>query len=90
MPRLECFSLYVILIAFSVFPVYADCPVGDVHQDVDCQVNWLDIKDFAEQWLNAGCTAPDCRADLDGVPGVTMGDYAVLADNWMAEGTHSL
>ena len=67
--------------------VYALCPVGDVHQDADCEVNWLDLQDFAEQWLNSGCSAPACRADLDGVPGVNMRDFALLAENWLKTGS---
>ncbi|MBN2272145.1 MAG: lamin tail domain-containing protein, partial [Sedimentisphaerales bacterium] len=80
----------IALSSFFACSVYGACPVGDVHQDADCQVNWLDLRDFANQWLSGGCAAPACRADLDGVPGVTMKDYAILADNWMAEGTYTL
>ncbi|MHC4745344.1 MAG: lamin tail domain-containing protein, partial [Planctomycetota bacterium] len=78
------------LTAFLAFSAYADCPVGDVHEDADCQVNWLDLQDFARQWLNAGCSAPACRADLDGIPGVNMKDYALLAGNWMKDGKITL
>jgi len=58
----------------------AACPAGDVHGD--CLINWLDVQDFAEQWLNAGCMAPGCPADLGGGPGVNMVDFALLAANW--------
>ncbi len=87
--KLLLLCAFALAIRFT-FPVNADCPIGDVHQDADCQVNWLDLRDFAERWLDAGCSAPACGADLDGVPGVTMKDYALLADNWMAEGTYTL
>jgi len=85
----------VLLCAFALIlpftcSVNADCPVGDVHQDSDCQVNWLDLQDFAEEWLNAGCSAPDCRADLDGVPGVNMRDFARLAEHWLETGSATL
>ena len=54
--------------------------VGDLSGD--CKVGWEDLRILAEQWLNADCSAPDCEADLDGVPGVNMFDFGVLADNW--------
>src|SRR3990170_8561778 len=87
MLRPRSFLLCAILLPILLtYPADAGCPVGDVHQDADCQVNWLDLRDFAEKWLDGGCSAPGCRADLNGIPGVTMKDFALLADNWMAEG----
>jgi len=80
----------IALVLSLICSVYAGCPVGDVHQDGDCEVNWLDLRDFAEQWLNSGCSAPACGADLDGVPGVTMKDYALLAENWLKRGSATL
>lgn len=87
MLRPKFLFLYAIaLISFIEFAARADCPVGDVHEDDDCRVNWLDLQDFAEQWLNQGCSAPSCRADLDGIPGVNMNDFVLLAANWMKGG----
>jgi len=83
-----CGAIALILLFTS--SVDAGCPAGDVHQDADCEVNWLDMRDFAEQWLNAACSAPACRADLDGLPGVTMKDYALLAENWLEKGSITL
>ena len=54
--------------------------VGDLFED-----NIIDYKDLeilADYWLDVNCTSPNCPADLDGVAGVNMGDYAVLAPNW--------
>ncbi|GAG09695.1 unnamed protein product, partial [marine sediment metagenome] len=51
----------------------------------NCKVGWEDLEIFAGQWLNEGCSAPDCEADLDGVPGVDMSDFSVLADNWLGD-----
>jgi len=89
-------SLRVLLcggIAFILsltFSANAGCPTGDVHQDAGCEVNWLDLQDFAQEWLNAACAAPGCRADLDGVPGVNMPDFAVLAGHWGETGSITL
>jgi len=83
-------SYGIVLLLLFANPAHAGCPIGDVHQDADCQVNWLDVRDFAEHWLDASCMAPDCEADLDGIPGVNNGDYAKLARNWLAKGTISL
>ncbi len=58
-------------------------PAGDLSGD--CKVGWEDMRILAEQWLNADCSAPDCEADLDGVPGVNMSDFGVLADNWLED-----
>ena len=75
-------------VLFLAHSVGAVCPVGDVHDD--CRVNWLDVARLAEYWLDPGCSAPDCRADLDGVPGVNMADFALLAQNWLTNGTFTL
>jgi hypothetical protein len=37
---------------------------------------------LAWQWLDPVCLAPGCSADLDGVYGVNMADFALLARNW--------
>src|SRR3990172_4681465 len=68
----------------------AGCPAGDVHKDSDCRVNWLDLRDFADQWLNGACDAPGCGADLDGAAGVNMPDFALLAENWGQSGSITL
>ena len=54
--------------------------VGDV--DGNRKVDWKDLTFLADRWLDPSCLAPDCEADLDGVPGVNMSDVAVLAENW--------
>ena len=66
--------------------VDAGCPEGDVR--ADCEVNWQDVADLASRWLDSGCSAPGCRAELDGAAGVDMGDFAVLARNWGAKGSY--
>ena len=80
----------IALILSLTCSIYAGCPVGDVHEDADCEVNWLDMRDFAEEWLNASCSAPECRADIDGVAGVNMRDFARLAENWLEKGSVTL
>ncbi len=57
------------------FPV-----AGDLNGDN--LVNISDLNIFASQWLNGpGCPTPDC-ADFDGVNGVDLEDFVVIADNW--------
>lgn len=70
--------------------VEGSCPVGDIHLDSDCEVNWLDLRDFAEQWLNGSCSAPGCRSDLHGGAGVNGGDFSVLAAHWGEKGEITL
>ena len=89
MLRYAKISLFVLLLTVSLV-----CPVGAQHCPVvgsvgdlsgNCKVGWEDLEIFAGQWLNEGCSAPDCEADLDGVPGVDMSDFSVLADNWLED-----
>ncbi|MBN2136819.1 MAG: lamin tail domain-containing protein, partial [Sedimentisphaerales bacterium] len=82
---LFCALALVLLLACFV---KAACPVGDVC--FDCEVDYLDVRDLAARWLDPACSAPECRADLDGVAGVDMRDFAKLADNWLVEGTYPL
>ena len=54
--------------------------VGDVNGDR--KVNGEDLKIITDHWLDPNCLAPACEADLDGVPGVSMSDLALLAGDW--------
>jgi len=56
------------------------CPLGDLNGD--CQVNVQDLWIFSQQWLDAGCAGPGC-ADLDGTNGVSLTDFALLAESWL-------
>jgi hypothetical protein len=53
--------------------------------DGDCRVDFADLKILADRWLDTSCSAPDCEADLDGVPGVNMVDFALLAESWLED-----
>ncbi|HPD47710.1 MAG TPA: lamin tail domain-containing protein [Anaerohalosphaeraceae bacterium] len=57
-----------------------DCPTGDLNGD--CIVDLVDLGFFAFQWLDI----PGGSANLDGTPGVTFGDFAVLASQWRTRG----
>jgi len=60
------------------------CPAGDLSRD--CQVGFEDVLVFAGQWLSdSGCEEPNC-ADLNGVEGVNMFDFALLTQNWRRVG----
>ena len=72
--------LGLILTVSLVGSVPAVCPVGDVSGN--CEVNLQDMDLLAQRWLDPTCVKPDCKADLDDVPGVGMGDFAVLAQHW--------
>ncbi|MGB2806995.1 MAG: lamin tail domain-containing protein, partial [Sedimentisphaerales bacterium] len=60
--------------------------VGDLNKDY--KVNFNDLRTFSWQWLDPGCLAPGCIADLDGVDGVNMADFALLAKNWQIVDPH--
>jgi hypothetical protein len=71
---------------FTILPPIARiCPLGDV--DGDCKVDGNDLRLLADQWLNSpgSCSGLDC-ADLDEFGGVNMGDYVLLAGDWLEGG----
>ncbi|HUS72694.1 MAG TPA: hypothetical protein VMY06_06460, partial [Sedimentisphaerales bacterium] len=53
---------------------------GDL--DGDQRVDFKDLRILVQQWLDPWCVVSDCVSDLDGIDGVNMLDYAVLAGNW--------
>ena len=74
----------ILAVFLTAWSVASPCPMGDINKD--CQVKWEDLQLFADQWLDpSGCSGPNC-ADLDGVSGVNMFDYSMLAINWLMEG----
>ncbi len=65
-------------------PMVMICPQGDL--DGDCDVDYNDVKLFAAQWLDpsGSCSGFDC-GDIDGIDGVNLYDYCLLAANWSQE-----
>ncbi len=59
-------------------------PAGPVGGDLsgNGEVGFEDLKILCDYWLDGGCSAPNCAADLDGIAGVDMRDYAFLAADW--------
>ena len=81
--KIPLFSL-VLVVFFAGSAAAQLCPEGDL--DGDCKVYWEDIKAFAEQWLDAGgCSHSGC-ADFDGVNGINLYDFSVLAAQWGKSG----
>jgi len=76
------FSLLTLILTISLAGLaLAVCPTGDLNGD--CKVNFLDISLFAEQWLQPSDTSSEPNyADLDGVGGVNMSDFALLTKHW--------
>jgi len=62
----------------------AQCPIGDLNED--CIVDSRDLRLLADRWLDPTCLSLNCEADLDGVPGVNLSDYALLAASWLESG----
>ncbi|HCO95878.1 MAG TPA: hypothetical protein DIU00_18390 [Phycisphaerales bacterium] len=86
MPGYIRFLLLVLILIISlVGSARAGCPAGDLNGD--CRVDFLDVRIFAEQWLepSGSCSDSNC-ADLDGVDGVTMSDFVLLTRNWHQAG----
>jgi len=84
-PKSNKALLLTLALAFlSAGPVIGVCPVGDLSRD--CEIGFEDIQVFAEQWLtDGGCAEPNC-ADMDGVDGVNIFDFALLTQNWRQAG----
>ncbi len=76
------FTLFTLILTISLAgPVLAVRPKGDLNGD--CKVNFLDISVFAEQWLQPSDISSEPNyADLDGVGGVNMSDFALLTKHW--------
>ncbi|MHC4706205.1 MAG: lamin tail domain-containing protein, partial [Planctomycetota bacterium] len=70
---------------FTILPgTVQPCPKGDL--DGDCDVDFNDVDFFVFQWLDppGSCGGYMC-ANMDGLDGVDMRDFALLADNWLVE-----
>ncbi|MHC4110598.1 MAG: lamin tail domain-containing protein, partial [Planctomycetota bacterium] len=79
--------LSLVLTAFLAGSAVAQSQlVGDL--DGNYRVDSKDLRAFARQWLNQICLVSVCKADLDGVDGVNMADFALLAKNWKIEEPH--
>jgi hypothetical protein len=90
MPKfLKVSLLSFVLIAFLAgsSDVYSYI-IGDLDQNhiVDSR----DLRILAWEWLNPDCLLSGCQAELDSVDGVSMGDFAVLANNWQNQELHLL
>lgn len=71
------------VVFFTVPALAAYYPVGDLSGDVT--VDELDIRLFAQQWLDTGgCSGRGC-ADLDDDDNVDFADFVKLAGNWLVE-----
>ncbi|MGD8499463.1 MAG: chitobiase/beta-hexosaminidase C-terminal domain-containing protein, partial [Phycisphaerales bacterium] len=82
---METVLLSLVLVAFLAGSAEAQSyPVGDLNGDGN--VDFEDLRLFAERWLDPSCLIPGCDADLDGANGVNMVDLALLAENWGLEG----
>ncbi len=80
------------LICSGIFSVDALCfasnlclsVTGDVNDD--CAADMSDLLIWVDQWLDEECTWPNC-ADVDERIGVDLADYALIAGNWLRQGT---
>jgi len=54
-------------------------PRGDLNEDYP--VNSQDLRIFAAHWLDPNCTGSSCQANIDGIAGVNMADFAIIAEN---------
>jgi hypothetical protein len=59
-------------------------PAGDLNQDFE--VDLEDVAIFAGQWLDDTlCSPPNC-AEIDGLTGINLLDFGLLAENWQFKG----
>jgi len=70
----------LLLVFLCACCVQAVCPEGDL--SLDCEIDFDDVRVFAEQWLtDVECGDGEC-ADMDGVDGVNIFDFALMVRNW--------
>jgi hypothetical protein len=82
---MKALLLSLVLIAYLAGSIVARAQlVGDFN--TDHVVDFEDLRLLTEHWLDPNCLIPGCDADLDGSDGVDMVDFALLAENWQAEG----
>lgn len=55
-------------------------PTGDLNEDRT--VDFADLSLLTARWLDPDCHMPACRVNLDGIGGVDLGDFAILAAGW--------
>jgi hypothetical protein len=82
--RISLFSL-VIVVFLAGSAVAGLCPEGDLNGD--CKVDWEDIEVFAGQWLDNGDCEDVVCADFDGLNGINLVDFSILANSWFNRGT---
>ncbi|MDD5326697.1 MAG: FN3 associated domain-containing protein [Phycisphaerae bacterium] len=81
--RISLFSL-VIVGVLAGFAVAGLCPQGDISGD--CTVDWWDIQILSEQWLDNGDCEDVVCADIDGLNGINLVDFSILANSWFDRG----
>jgi len=73
--------LTLVVIGSLVGPVWAVCPKGDLNGD--CKVDFKDVHFLAGQWLFPSGS----EADIVDGNGVTLADFAKVAEKWLKAGT---
>lgn len=85
--RLENMKISLLfLMLISIVPVTTAVdpyPIGDLNQNL--KVNLEDLVIFAEQWMEfSSCEGLNC-AELDGLNGINILDFVLLASNWLED-----
>ena len=77
--------LIILTVFLATGAVGASRLPGDLNRDhrIDSEDLWM----LAYHWLDQNCLTPGCATDLDGMGQVNAKDFALLADDWHADGT---
>jgi len=73
----------LLIVSFAASNDVYSAIIGDL--DGNYIVDYRDVRILSQQWLDPICLISGCKAELDSVEGVGMGDLAVLANNWQME-----
>jgi hypothetical protein len=76
----KIFLLTLLFVISLIGSAYAAPVQGDL--SANGIVGLEDLKLLCDYWLDAGCVAPGCEADLGGAAGVNMDDFELLARNF--------
>lgn len=81
--RMRLLVLAMLMSMTAVLTAEQLYPVGDLNQNF--KVNLEDLAIFAEQWMEfSACTGLNC-AELDGLNGINIFDFDLLAANWLED-----
>jgi len=88
----KCVRISLLSLVLAAFLIFSADVYSYIAGDLDGNhvVDGRDLRILAWEWLDTDCLISGCQAELDSVDGVSMGDLAMLANNWQIKELHLL